>query len=474
MIELLVLISATFLRAFGTTTCHVAYSCEENTINEAASGNVQCYGYHSCFEATITVTGSSDILCYGSYSCYKAIALSVETTSGDYDIDCWGLFSCAFVDTIYSYDGDIDCFGESSCFQSNLEIGTSGDFDIINIQGDHGGAQATLTGGYYHYARGSYSLQNATVYGTFDNCEFSVYGHNAGYGANIICGDGLTCNIHCGGNSCNNMTITCDGSCTLNIDCTSAERSDNCPNGYQIASFINLPSLLNVQLSTYDNSYNPCLSNITNAINCDDDSECGGNVLNDEDKPICCTSYYGCFQAGNITTSISRSDLNSSAIDNTAIRCDGRLSCDNTINVISAKNGGNIYFTGYTIQTGPTEGVNGIIETTNEYDIICSGFWSCANGKTIRNARNLFCTASDSCRSLVLIENINIVHFYGFRSGRDSTIINIFDSVYCSGYEACYQTLISNVNNSVFGGGYWALYNSQISNVTNVCDNCEQ
>ena len=99
-------------------------------------------------------------------------------------------------------------------------------------------------------------------------------------------------------------------SCTFDVDCTSAEKSDICPNGYEIASFIELPSLLNVELSTYDNSYNPCFSIITNAINCDDYYECNGTLFNNEDTPVCCTSFQGCLEAGNITTDISRSDLN--------------------------------------------------------------------------------------------------------------------------------------------------------------------
>lgn len=201
MILLLLFLATICSITFGTTTCHDAYSCEENTINEVSSGNVQCYGYHSCFEATITVTGNSDIICSGSYSCYKAVDLSIDTTSGDYNIHCRGLFSCALVDTIYNYGGNVGCYEEWSCFQSNIELGTSGAVDDhIYIFGDHGAAQASLTGGYYNQARGSYCWQNATIYGTLDNARFLLYSHNAGYGAIIICGDGLTCNIYCSGN----------------------------------------------------------------------------------------------------------------------------------------------------------------------------------------------------------------------------------------------------------------------------------
>ena len=449
----------------GTTVCHDAYSCEENTITETDSGHVQCYGYHSCFEATITVSGSSDISCYGSYSCYKAVDLSIDTTSGDYDIDCWGLFSCAFVDTMYNYDGDIECMGELSCYQSNLEIGTNGGQDYLNVQGDHAAAQSTLTGGYHNQAMGSYSWQNATVYGIFDSSNFNLFGHNAGYGATIICGSGLTCNINCRGNGCNDIALTCDGSCTLNIDCTSAEKSDNCPTGYEIPSFIDLPSLLDIELSTYDNSYNPCFSTITDAINCGDYDECNGDTFNNQSTPVCCTSYQACLLAGNITNSISESDLSSSIIDETAIRCDARFSCDDVTNYIAAKNGGNIYFTGRETTASST----GIIETTNEYNIICSGYRSCYDGKTMRNAKNLFCTGAQSCLDSVMIENIEVVYFYGESAGWTSKIDNIFDSVYCSASTACYQTTISNVNNSLFGGGYSALYKSEITNVTNVC-----
>ena len=261
---------------FGLTTCHNAYSCKENTITESSTDNVQCYGYQSCFEATITVTGASEIYCFGSYSCYVATELRIDTTSGDYDIACFGLFSCAFIDTIYSYDGDVLCYAEKSCFQSNIEISTNSGGDHLIIGGDHGGALATLSGGYYNKARGNYAWKNATVYGTLDNCEFDLWGDNAGYGAIIICGNGLTCNVDCSGNSCNDISITCDGA----------------------------------------------------------------------------------------------------------------WGCDDITNFISARAGGNIYFTGALA----TNNANGIIETTREYNIICSGYFSCYYGKTIRNARHLFCT----------------------------------------------------------------------------------
>lgn len=82
-----------------------------------------------------------------------------------------------------------------------------------------------------------------------------------------------------------------------------------------------------MELSNYDNSNRSCYSAITNAINCGDYEECeSSDSLMNIEYPICCTARDACYQANNITTS-EITLLNSSFIDNTAIRCDWWHSC---------------------------------------------------------------------------------------------------------------------------------------------------
>ena len=107
-------------------------------------------------------------------------------------------------------------------------------------------------------------------------------------------------------------------------------------------------------------------------ISCDDSEECNSAAENNINGPVCCTSFRACFSIGNITTNVSRSV----APFNTALRCDGYLSCYG-LNYIIAKNGGDIYFGG-----GPgSYDLNGaIIKTTTDSDIMCNGHDSCDSG----------------------------------------------------------------------------------------------
>ena len=455
---------------YATTTCHVAYSCDGDEILETSTGNVQCFGYHSCYQSSITTTGESSILCFGSYSCYQSSYLQIQNTVNQthYQIACFGLFSCAFVELIYLQFGPVFCYGELSCFNSNIYIGDSGNRYGINIRGDRACVGSILSGGFYNWAYASLSAQNATFISTIDNATFEMYANFAGYGATIICGDELNCYVYCSGNGCNQLTLECaehNDTCNFIIDCKGAQQSDICPNGYNLDQLsFQVPSLTDVELSSYENSYNPCFSAITNAINCGDSFECEySNSLIDINAPICCTGNFACINSGNITTIGIK--LNLTIIDNTAIRCDGYQSCDEIGGIIMAKNGGNIYFAG---RDATHVGGTSIISTSNKYSIICSGSLSCFNGKTFHSAMNLFCTGSTSCYNSI-IKNISFVYMYGLESGHSSIMDNIYHSVYCNAYLGCENSVISNVGKNVFGGGYQVLYNSQITNATNVC-----
>lgn len=468
--------------ALATTTCMTAYSCDSDSI---ADSWVDCDGYMSCSQTSIAANGNlPSISCYGSYSCYQSGYLKVISTSTDYGgaITCAGLFSCAFVDTIYNYWGSISCRGELSCFNSNVYFGSSSLYKSIYITGDHAFSKSTLLNGYNHRVYASFGAQNATFISTVNNTMFYMFGNYAGYGATIICGSGLDCNIYCSGNGCNELNLICNGtsrfSCNFVVDCSSAQQSNICPNGYTIDQLqFQVPSLMDVKLSTIENSYNACLT--TNAVNCGDfyNSECVSASGVGVGGAVCCTAWGGCYRSSYpITTRGIALNSNSTVIDQTAIRCDAFQSC--FVAKLTAQDGGNVYLTAWGAGDYSTLKV---VETTVEYNIICSGYQSCSqtwvsivNGfyvrKVLQNALNVICTGSDSCSGADMI-NIHYAYLYGVSSGELSTIENVFGSVYCSAFTACSNSTIQNVKENVFAGGYKALSFSNISNVTNVCAN---
>ena len=132
-------------------------------------------------------------------------------------------------------------------------------------------------------------------------------GANGGYNATMICGNGLTCDINCFNDACDNLKLTCEnenndyGNCTFEIICVHTEYdSINCPDSYQLPSIMDghdftMPSLLNVTMSTYENSYILCNSSLKHCVDFDD-LECVYQNINTTaiESPICCSGGYSC------------------------------------------------------------------------------------------------------------------------------------------------------------------------------------
>ena len=159
----------------------------------------------------------------------------------------------------------------------------------------------------------------------------------------------------------------------------------------------------------------------------------------------------------------------------TAIRCDARCLCrymndgsfvlsKEVLNPNSTGGDGNIYATGYSSIYG-TSSLQVVIETTRNYDIFCTGSYSCYY-QFLKNGNNLYCTAAYACQYSPLISDFVNVFGYGQYSLRYGSI-EFIDHLYCGGYESCYDTVIDNVFDSVYGNNYRVLSNSQISNIVN-------
>ena len=442
--------------------CFEAFECENKTLMEN-NNSINCYGSHSCLESTLT---APEVDCQGSYSCYKANSIVTA------NLGCSGLLSCAYVNEIdmlgdgYTY---VYCAAEASCMGSTM---TKSSFSLFYLAcvGDQSCANCNISNPRFVELSGRRSGENSTFF-SGGSQTWWFYGEEAGKGATIICPDGNTCRIECDNNACTGLTLQCqtNNSCNFDVSCETSEKNDICPDGYDFSPFnITVPAspqIVRYTYEMYNSSSDVCYN--TNAINCDDFGQECWNINNYNDSliknngAICCTAYQSCENASSIRSL--------SNIEGVAIGCDGFKSCGRITGDMIALNGGNIYMAGANYDT---EG--GVIETTSDYSIVCSGDRSCSgpssgDGKIFKNAANLLCTGAYTCENAVLISNISNVYSCSLAAIWYSQMNNILDSVHCVAFQACYETSISNVGNNVYGMGYQAIAFGEIINATNVC-----
>ena len=431
--------------------CHDAYSCV--FANISSSQRIECYGYHSCNHASLQT--SSDVHCAGGYSCLDGTIIY----NNDRDIYCYGLGSCAKVYSLGNIIKRTYCYGELSCYQSNISSTN------LLCYGERSCADSISYIASIMYAYAYASAQNCTFYSTDSSSSYYFYGPYSGDNATIICGNGHTCDVYCYNNACNNANLLCNGTCNFTVSCSDDTIQSNiCPNGKIIDEDNNLPKLALLSFDDiYENSVTgPCYTPITNAIHCHDYQECKDSPSLDTSNinaPICCTSYDGCYNVDNITSMIS---LNSSVINDIAVRCDGYQSCEYS-NHIEAINGGNIHMSG--IFSAHSD----IIQTTYNYDIFCTAYSSC-HGGTLKNANNTYCNSYLACPDAV-ITNISNVWMYGYSSGRHSSIAGLKNKLHCGGPYSCSNTIISGDVDmtQVIALGFYALHSTSTIATQMVC-----
>ena len=434
--------------------CHDAYSCVFADIS--SSQQIECYGYHSCNQASLQTSDS--INCYGGYSCLNANIVY----SSDRNINCYGLGSCARIDFLGNIDENIYCYGELSCYQSNIfasKLHCGGERSCAN-------SISHISGTVYAYTYAS--AQNCIFDSTNSSSIYYFYGPYSGDNATIICGNGHTCLVYCYNNGCNNVKLLCNGTCNFIVSCSDdAVQSNICPNETIINQDNNLPKLNLLSFEDiYENSVtSPCYTPITNAIHCDDYQECEDSPSLDTtniNAPICCTSYFGCYNVDTITSVILS---NSSVINDISIRCDGSWSCAYS-NHVEAVNGGNIHITGFAAGY-----VVDIIETTHNYDIFCTAPQSCY-WSVLKHANNTYCSGSLVCPSTT-ITNVSNIWMYGIRAGWYSRITGLKNSLHCGGHYSCKGTIISGDGDTlqIIALGFEALYSTNVTAAEKVCFN---
>ena len=275
---------------------------------------------------------------------------------------------------------DVYCYGDRSCANSDITI-----HDKVFLYGHLSGF-------------------NTKFYGYDPDIIYHFVGFSSGYNATIYCDTDNSCNIKCYSNGCDNLSLQCingnDSSCIFYKDCRYAQYDENnCPSGYKIisADFDEMPSILNVTsaVSSLKNSYSPCNKSYVNCVDYNDSQlACNGFIDTTLDNPssICCTGYQSCKSVNNITAVV---DNTTTGYKPAAIRCDGYQSCYEVPSsgfILSKPAGaGNIYATGYQSIGGSSTAYKATIETSSEYDIICSGYHACEY-QYIRNGNNLYCT----------------------------------------------------------------------------------
>ena len=470
-------------RISRTVDCFVAEEC---AFGSSSNDPLNCYGYRSCAQMKSLNGYNDNFYCYGSYSCYKIE--SVETTaSGTGYFTCYGLFSCASCPYVDFGDTVLHCYGEKSCFDSSI---ISSSDQAIYCDGGESCGSSTISATDYVYFDGFLSANKAML----DGGGYPYYyfrGAFAGYNATVTCNSGDICYIYCYGNGCFNLNLVSNGG-EFRIDCTYAvidynNITDNVclynnDTGIDSDTYIyttynhyNIPSLVDVEMSTLDNSFEPCVSTATNATHCIDYQEC--MIMNtsyttiSNNGPVCCSGSESCNGATDIEGDLPENPIDSGYqyfdgdyySRNISVRCDGYQSCASVSNHILAKSDSDMYFTGYQAAAYTT------IEMAqnSQHSIYCSGYSSCSNTQ-IKYGLNLYCTGSYSCAYFSYIEDITNVYGYGTIALIHSTLVNI-DYLYCgSGYRSCANMSATNVNYIYCGPGYYACALVTASNVDGI------
>lgn len=379
----------------------------------AGADRVLCYDYKSCQESNIT-NENGNTLCFGGYSCYNASRLEVIDNVGN--IECHGLFACAYSSKIKSYYQKIYCVGENSCYKSTMFQNTTS--DTIYCLGFGSCRESAIYLSTQIHFWGHYSGQNSIIQSEENETTVYFYDKTSGAGTNVTCNLGHTCYIECFYNGCDDVTLIENGG-TFDINCNvDAFYSNKCPNGQKISNFIidKVPSLNRVSFTqdyNYPNSdinisYDPCNSNLTNAMTCSLEKECETS----------------------------------------------------TTLITIEENGGDVHLSGAWTSEQAT------IWTSSDSSIFCRGQESCeAVSMNHSYTRDIYCVAWLSCWYLNIEHSSSNLHVYGYIAGRQISISRLNGDIDCQGYLPCHSSTIDNVNRSVYGVGYHSLWNCSISMV---------
>ena len=223
--------------------------------------------------------------------------------------------------------------------------------------------------------------------------------------------------------------------------------------GYTIPTSIahlipSLPSLLNLVISTLENSQAVC--DASDTTNCQDSSQCLATAVSNNNGSICCAGYHGCYTASGIAANGQQ--------DNVTVRCDAHNSCGLSYHLQTQTTGtGDVFSTGeYSAYTVNAPGIS-----TNG-NIFCSGLLSCTN-TIMQGSKNVYCMGYGSCY-LGIVINIDNVFGYAHYALFQATI-NSAGNVYCDGWLACHTITIRQASGNIYGNGHRTFEDATIENI---------
>ena len=285
--------------------CLEAFSCAYALLNQtSASDDINCYGYKSCATSPGLHTTRGYIDCYGSHSCINSTTIKAN----GYRVNCYGFKSCANIDNIHvtsssQHVSKIVCTGDRSCMNSQIII-DGNHTNILYCDGVLACANTIVTilqSNDWIYVHSDLGAYNATFI-SHSGAHFEFIGRYSTLNSTIICQASETCYIECAGHGCTGLKLACsdsngNNSCTFDIDCYYAAKSDACPNGYDareaIEMFENLKSVDDQVIQDIQSMYassNNQLAQETieiygsilgeTSIICDDYSECSSQSWN--------------------------------------------------------------------------------------------------------------------------------------------------------------------------------------------------
>eukprot|EP01083_Nonionella_stella_P162753 534571_1 len=167
-----------------------------------------CRSHKSCNQSTILVSNATkSVVCSGSLACGDAMSLIKHPITSNGPIYCEGAASCAHA--VLSTTDSVYCLGSESCGYGTVIQNALNVFCISYGSCSH--AKIITSGsGHTHHV---YYLGSAS-----DNGNYGMF----------HCKTNDECIVSCGGrNSCSNLTLLCDGQCTVSCDSDTV-----CPIGY--------------------------------------------------------------------------------------------------------------------------------------------------------------------------------------------------------------------------------------------------
>ena len=232
--------------------CNGFISCYNTTMDEYSMGDVYCQGSYSCYSANVLAAYGNEFHCAGLYSC----GLLADRNAWSEPTYCYGELSCNGTTIIdHDFNDGIQCYGGRSCLNSHIFTPWDGVVDMY-VLGHMGAANAVV-----HECDEEAVWRNLYFRGAF-----------SGRGVIVMKCNALGSSITCYGNACNDLILEGSVNDTADIDCSYAEKSNICPNGYSL-DIMNelgynsnyslilspyLPDILESTMTNYYNSFNIC------------------------------------------------------------------------------------------------------------------------------------------------------------------------------------------------------------------------